>query len=148
MGLSLEERKRKLIEDVCASCSGGGGTDIASGAAGQTGEDGLGGPDYGDLMQINQNANRAASLVGQLLAFSRKQNLQLETIDLRNTMGELIHLLNRLVGEKIVLELAHEAGMPPVRADKRQPSGIKMLKSGVSIMSHSSSLHMEMSSKF
>ena len=29
MGLSLEERKRKLIEDVCASCSGGGG-DMAS----------------------------------------------------------------------------------------------------------------------
>ena len=83
-------------------------------------------PDYGDLMQINQNANRAASLVGQLLAFSRKQNLQLETIDLRNTMGELIHLLNRLVGEKIVLELAHEAGMPPVRADKRQLEQVLM----------------------
>jgi hypothetical protein len=27
MGLSLEERKRKLIEDVCASCAGGGGAD-------------------------------------------------------------------------------------------------------------------------
>ena len=35
-----------------------------------------GDPDYGDLVQISQNANRAASLVGQLLAFSRKQNLQ------------------------------------------------------------------------
>ena len=33
MGLSLEERKRKLIEDVCASCSGGGGTEIGGGAA-------------------------------------------------------------------------------------------------------------------
>ncbi len=38
-----------------------------------------GDPDYGDLVQINQNANRAASLVGQLLAFSRKQNMQPET---------------------------------------------------------------------
>ena len=35
-----------------------------------------GDPDYADLVQIAQNANRAASLVGQLLAFSRKQNLQ------------------------------------------------------------------------
>jgi two-component system cell cycle sensor histidine kinase/response regulator CckA len=33
-----------------------------------------GDPDYGDLVQISQNANRAASLVGQLLAFSRQQN--------------------------------------------------------------------------
>jgi two-component system cell cycle sensor histidine kinase/response regulator CckA len=34
-----------------------------------------GDPDYADLVQISQNANRAASLVGQLLAFSRKQTL-------------------------------------------------------------------------
>jgi two-component system cell cycle sensor histidine kinase/response regulator CckA len=33
------------------------------------------GLDYADLVQIRQNANRAASLVGQLLAFSRKQTL-------------------------------------------------------------------------
>jgi two-component system cell cycle sensor histidine kinase/response regulator CckA len=32
-------------------------------------------PDFSDLMQIHQNANRAAALIGQLLAFSRKQNL-------------------------------------------------------------------------
>ena len=31
MGLSLEERKRKLIEDVCASCSGGGGMQVGDG---------------------------------------------------------------------------------------------------------------------
>ena len=31
MGLSLEERKRKLIEDVCASCSGGGGDQVGGG---------------------------------------------------------------------------------------------------------------------
>ena len=30
MGLSLEERKRKLIEEVCASCSGGGGSEVGS----------------------------------------------------------------------------------------------------------------------
>jgi two-component system cell cycle sensor histidine kinase/response regulator CckA len=55
---------------------------------------------YGDLIQIHQNANRTASLVGQLLAFSRKQNLQPEVMDLRDTLSDLTHLLNRLVGEK------------------------------------------------
>ncbi|MEL7026036.1 MAG: ATP-binding protein [Pseudomonadota bacterium] len=77
-------------------------------------------PDYADLIQVHQNANRAASLVGQLLAFSRKQKLQLETLDLRETMSDLTHLLNRLVGEKVRLELNHEAELKLVRADKRQ----------------------------
>ena len=75
---------------------------------------------YGDLVQISQNANRAAALVGQLLAFSRKQTLQLEAVDLRESMGELTHLLNRLVGEKIRLKLSHDADLSPIRADRRQ----------------------------
>jgi len=79
-----------------------------------------GDPDYGDLVQINQNANRAAALVGQLLAFSRKQTLEPEIIDLRDTMGELTHLLNRLVGEKITLTLSHDPALLPIRADRRQ----------------------------
>ncbi|AVW90831.1 ATP-binding protein [Celeribacter baekdonensis] len=77
-------------------------------------------PDYGDLVQIHQNANRAASLVGQLLAFSRKQTLKPEVIDLRDTLSDLTHLLNRLVGEKVTLTLSHDAGLLPIRVDKRQ----------------------------
>ncbi len=77
-------------------------------------------PDYGDLVQINQNANRAAALVGQLLAFSRKQTLQPEVLDLRDTISDLIHLLNRLVGERVRLILSHDPVLKPVRADKRQ----------------------------
>ena len=83
-------------------------------------------PDYGDLIQIHQNANRAASLVGQLLAFSRKQNLQLELLDLRDTMSDLTHLLNRLVGEKVTLELDHDPDLKLVRADKRQLEQVMM----------------------
>ena len=45
MNLSLEERKRKLIEEVCASCSGGGG-DAVDGAGADPGE-GIGGDDEG-----------------------------------------------------------------------------------------------------
>ncbi len=79
-----------------------------------------GDPDYADLVQINQNANRAASLVGQLLAFSRKQTLKLSMVDLRDTLSDLTHLLNRLVGEKVRLTLAHDPDLAPIRADKRQ----------------------------
>ena len=77
-------------------------------------------PDYADLVQINQNSNRAASLVGQLLAFSRKQTLTPKVIDLRDTLSDLTHLLNRLVGEKVRLSLTHDPALRPIRADKRQ----------------------------
>ena len=85
-----------------------------------------GDPDYADLEQINQNANRAAALVGQLLAFSRKQNLRPELLDLRETMGDLTHLLNRLVGEKISLVLSHEDEEKKLRADRRQFEQVMM----------------------
>jgi len=81
---------------------------------------------YADLIQIHQNANRAASLVGQLLAFSRKQNLQLESIDLRATLADLTHLLNRLVGEKVTLTLEHQDELAPIRADRRQLEQVLM----------------------
>ncbi|QBX36069.1 response regulator [Paracoccus liaowanqingii] len=79
-----------------------------------------GDPDYADLDQIGQNANRAAALVGQLLAFSRKQTLQPEILDLRDTLADLTHLLNRLVGERMGLTITHDPALCAVRADKRQ----------------------------
>lgn len=82
--------------------------------------------DYSDLIQINQNANRAAALVGQLLAFSRKQTLRPETLDMRDTLADLTHLLNRLVGEKITLTLSHDPVLEPIRADKRQLEQVLM----------------------
>lgn len=82
--------------------------------------------DYADLMQIHQNANRAASLVGQLLAFSRKQTLRLEPVDMRDSLSDLTHLLNRLVGEKITLTLSHGQDLPQIRADKRQLEQVVM----------------------
>lgn len=82
--------------------------------------------DYADLIQINQNANRAAALVGQLLAFSRKQNLRPEVLDLRNTLADLTHLLNRLVGERVTLTLNNDPVLPAIRADKRQLEQVLM----------------------
>lgn len=82
--------------------------------------------DYSDLEQIRQNANRAAALVGQLLAFSRKQTLRPEVLDLRDTLSDLTHLLNRLVGEKVTLTLSHDPVLRPIRADKRQLEQVLM----------------------
>jgi two-component system cell cycle sensor histidine kinase/response regulator CckA len=82
--------------------------------------------DYGDLVQIHQNANRAAALVGQLLAFSRKQTLKPETLDLQDVLSDLAHLLNRLVGERVRLRLTHGAGLGHIRADRRQLEQVLM----------------------
>ncbi|AGI67941.1 sensor transduction histidine kianse [Octadecabacter antarcticus 307] len=82
--------------------------------------------DYADLVQIRQNSNRAAALVGQLLAYSRKQNLQPEVLDLRNTLSDSTHLLNRLVGERVTLTLDHNPRLSQIRADKRQLEQVLM----------------------
>ena len=82
--------------------------------------------DYSDLMQISQNANRAAALVNQLLAYSRKQTLRPEIMDMRDMLADLTHLLNRLVGEKVTLSLSHDPVLETIRADKRQLEQVLM----------------------
>jgi two-component system cell cycle sensor histidine kinase/response regulator CckA len=76
--------------------------------------------EHGDLMQIQQNANRAAALVRQLLAFSRKQTLRPTVISLQDTLSELMHLLNRLLTDKVTLKIEHGSDLAPVRVDERQ----------------------------
>ncbi|RED11213.1 ATP-binding protein [Pontivivens insulae] len=77
-------------------------------------------PDYADLMQIKQNANRAAALVRQLLAFSRKQTLQPRDLQLAEVLGDLSHLLNRLLTERVGLHIDIGTDLPNVRVDLRQ----------------------------
>jgi two-component system cell cycle sensor histidine kinase/response regulator CckA len=83
-------------------------------------------PAYADLIQIHQNANRAAALVGQLLAYSRKQTLKPEKLELSDVLSDLTHLLNRLVGERISLRLTHGAGLQTIRADRRKLEQVVM----------------------
>jgi two-component system cell cycle sensor histidine kinase/response regulator CckA len=83
-------------------------------------------PEYADLVQIHQNVNRAASLVGQLLAFSRKQTLKPELIDLQDVLSDMTHLLNRLVGERVKLVLSSSPDLGMIRADKRQLEQVVM----------------------
>jgi len=75
---------------------------------------------FGDLMQIKQNANRAANLVRQLLAFSRQQTLQPRTLDLTDVLTELSHLVRRLIGANIDLSIGHETDIGLVKVDQGQ----------------------------
>lgn len=77
-------------------------------------------PSYMDVIQIKQNANRAANLVRQLLAFSRQQSLQPQTIDLTHILSEISALLRRLIGVNIELKLIHGNSLHPVKADISQ----------------------------
>ena len=71
-------------------------------------------------MEIKQNANRAASLVRHLLAFSRKQTLRPQVLDLGEVLSDLTMLLRRLIGEKVILEVVHGRDLWPVKADISQ----------------------------
>jgi two-component system, cell cycle sensor histidine kinase and response regulator CckA len=72
---------------------------------------------FPDIMNIKQNANRAASLVRQLLAFSRRQTLRPEVLNLTDVLADLRTLLARLVGPEVKLAVEHGRDLWPVRAD-------------------------------
>ena len=77
-------------------------------------------PSFQDIVQIRQNANRAAALVRQLLAFSRKQTLRPEVLDLGDVVENLRMLLQRLIGERVTLSVVPQRDLWPVRADVAQ----------------------------
>ncbi len=77
-------------------------------------------PSFQDIMNIKQNANRAANLVRQLLAFSRRQTLRPEVLNLTDTLSDLGNLLNRLLGEKVELDMTHGRDLGLVKADVNQ----------------------------
>jgi hypothetical protein len=69
---------------------------------------------------ILKTANRAADLTRQLLAFSRKQVLELKIMDLNVVVGELDKMLQRIIGEHIVLKTSLEKNIQPILADPGQ----------------------------
>jgi two-component system, cell cycle sensor histidine kinase and response regulator CckA len=77
-------------------------------------------PSFQDIMQIKQNANRAAALVRHLLAFSRKQTLRPQVLDLGESLSDIQNLLKRLIGEKVKLEVMHGRDLWPIKADLSQ----------------------------
>ncbi len=77
-------------------------------------------PSFQDIMQIKQNANRAASLVRHLLAFSRKQTMRPQVLDLGEVLSDLNMLLRRLIGENVSLQVVHGRDLWPVKVDISQ----------------------------
>ncbi len=75
---------------------------------------------FSDIMQIKQNANRAANLVRQLLAFSRQQTLKLEVLSVTDVLADLTNLLRRLIGEMIEMKMVHGRDVSYIKADQGQ----------------------------
>jgi two-component system cell cycle sensor histidine kinase/response regulator CckA len=76
-----------------------------------------GDPSFQDLMSIKQSANRAAGLTRQLLAFSRRQTLRPQVLEIPTHIDDLTVLLKRLIGEQIALHVDHGQQIWPVKAD-------------------------------
>ncbi|MEM0977588.1 MAG: ATP-binding protein [Pseudomonadota bacterium] len=83
-------------------------------------------PDYADLRQISNNANRAAGLVAHLLAFSRRQTLRPNILNVNNLVSQISTLLDRLVGEKVQLHFNRQPDLPRIFADGRQMEQVLM----------------------
>jgi two-component system cell cycle sensor histidine kinase/response regulator CckA len=79
-----------------------------------------GDPSFNDIMQIKQNSNRAANLVRQLLAFSRQQTLRPKVQDITDILTELSHLLRRLIGASVELDIVHGSDLGLVKVDEGQ----------------------------
>ncbi len=80
----------------------------------------LGDPSYDGLNEIRQTGVRAADLVRKLLAFSRKQTVQREVLELGELISEFEVLLRRLLREDVKLVTEYGRNLPLVRADKSQ----------------------------
>ncbi len=70
--------------------------------------------------EIERAGHRASSLTRQLLAFSRRQMIKPEILNVNLILSEMERMLHRLIGENITLKLALGEGTPPVRADAGQ----------------------------
>ncbi|WP_375701243.1 response regulator [Bartonella sp. AA81SXKL] len=75
-------------------------------------------PAHADLINIKNNANRAAALVQQLLAFSRKQTLRPEEIDFTEFLSDIRNLILPLLGNNIQLKIIHGRDLWSVEVDQ------------------------------
>ena len=71
-----------------------------------------------DVVEIKKATERATSLTRQLLAFSRRQVLEKEVLDINSVVSDMEKMLNRLIGEDVQLETILESKLSPVKADR------------------------------
>lgn len=79
-----------------------------------------GDPAHSDIVNIKSSANRAAGLVGKLLALARQQTLLVEPLQLGEVMTDLAPLLKRSIGERIELKIHSGRDLWYCRTDKLQ----------------------------
>jgi PAS domain S-box-containing protein len=73
-----------------------------------------------DVGQIQRAAERATALTHQLLSFARREVIQPRVIDLNHVVTDIAQLLDRSIGEEVVLHVDLESGLSPVLADTGQ----------------------------
>jgi PAS domain S-box-containing protein len=78
------------------------------------------GEEYRELGEAIHAANRAASLVRQLLMFSRSEVVRCTTLDLNEIVPDLLTMLRRLIGAQIDLSTSFQAPLKPIWADRGQ----------------------------
>jgi len=72
------------------------------------------------ILRINEAGIKAANLTHQLLAFSRRQILEMKVVNLNGTIRELNHMLQRIIGEDIELITKLEKNLWRTKVDSRQ----------------------------
>ncbi len=72
------------------------------------------------VLQIEAAGQRAANLTRQLLAFSRRQALQPQVLDLNGVVADLEGLLRRALGEQVELLASFEPELAHIEADRGQ----------------------------
>ncbi len=75
---------------------------------------------YHHFEQIKGAGDRAASLTRQILAFSRRQVLEMKLVDLNQVIMEFEKILRRLIGENITLKTYLMTNLPIIKADPGQ----------------------------
>lgn len=80
----------------------------------------VGDPSYPELQKINSTVTRAAGLVKKLLAFSRKQTLRTEVLDVTDSLSDMFVLLRQVMAERVKIDMRHGRNLPAIKADSTQ----------------------------
>jgi len=83
-------------------------------------------PVHDRLIEVEKAGNRATSLTRQLLAFSRRQRLERKTLNLNDTINDIMKMLKRIIGEDVEVRVQEVGYLSPVFADPAQIEQVVM----------------------
>ena len=75
---------------------------------------------HGYLTEIFKAARRSSDITRQLLGFARQQTIKPKLLDLNDTVGNMLNMIQRLIGENISLSWMPGSDLPPIRIDPSQ----------------------------